>query len=100
MKRKTYKVSTKVWLWPAQTAAWHFVTVPKKESAEIKEAIGGNAKGFGSVPVEVTIGKTTWHTSVFPDRKSGAYVLPLKAKVRRDEDIEVNDEITFALKIR
>jgi len=63
---------------------WYFVTVDKKESKEIKEKYGKVRRGFGSVPVGVTVGKTSWKTSVFPN-KSGTYDLPIKALVRRKE---------------
>ncbi len=56
-------------------------------------------RGFGSVRVEATIGKTSWKTSIFPDSRSGTYLLPLKASVRRAEDLVDGDEITFALSV-
>lgn len=94
---KSFKA--KLWIYPGQ-AAWHFITVPKKESADLKEKYGKNARGWGSLPVSVTVGKTTWQTSIFPDRKSGTYLLPVKAEVRRKEEIEENDSITVSLKVR
>lgn len=96
---KTYKIKSKVWLWPGETAAWHFVSVPKKESQKIKEKFGKNRRGFGSVPVLVKIGKTEWKTSIFPDSKSGQYIMPIKAKVRQVEGVFEGDEIDFALSI-
>jgi hypothetical protein len=82
-------------LWPGETAAWHFYIVPKKDSERIKDAYtnGGNKnsvrklRGWGSIPVTVTIGKTTWKTSIFPDKRSGSYLLPLKAEVRKKEGL-------------
>ena len=97
--KNTYKIKAKVWLYQSETAAWHFVSLDKKLSTEIKEAHAVKKKGFGSVPVEITLGKTVWETSIFPS-KDGPYVLPLKAQVRRKEDIRVEDEISFILKIR
>lgn len=89
-----------MWLYPGESANWHFLTVPKEISQELKADYKGLRKGFGSLPVEVTIGKTTWKTSVFPDNKAGTYLLPVKAKVRKDEDIYVDEKITFSFKIR
>ena len=57
MKLNLYRFKVKVWLYPGM-AAWHFVTLPKKESDEIKAIYGGMKKGFGSLPVVVSIGKT------------------------------------------
>jgi len=88
-----------VWLYPGPTP-WHFVSVGKKESAEIKEGCGPKRRGFGSVPVIVTIGKTSWETSIFPDKQSGTYLLPLKAEVRNRESIGEGDTIMFSIEIR
>lgn len=89
----------KVWVYPGM-AGWHFVTLPKKQSDEIKRIFGALARGWGSLPVLVTVGKTSWKTSIFPDKKSGAYLLPLKAGVRRKEDIANGDTIAFLVEVR
>jgi hypothetical protein len=68
-------------------AAWHFVSLPEAVADEIEATYGHLAAGFGSLRVEVTIGKTRWSTSVFPDRKRGTYVLPLKKQVRVAEQL-------------
>lgn len=81
-------------------AAWTFVPVPKKESAAIKAKFAKVRRGFGSVRVAATIGQTTWLTSIFPDSKSGQYVLPLKAAVRQKVGIRAGDTIAFSLKIQ
>lgn len=96
----TYKVKAKVWLYPGDMAAWHFVNVDKKQSEIIKAKHATKRRGFGSVPVAVTIGKTTWKTSIFPDKQSGTYLLPLKAKVRSAEGIAEGDSITLQLTIK
>jgi hypothetical protein len=57
-------------------------------------------RGWGSLPVEVTVGKTTWRTSIFPDKKAGAYLFPLKASVRKKEGISEGDMITLVLEIK
>jgi hypothetical protein len=93
-----YKVRAKVWQYPGM-AGWHFVYVDKVLSAKLKEKYGRGSRGFGSIPVEAAIGETKWKTSIFPDKKSGAYLLPLKAAVRRAEGIEDGDAIEFTLKI-
>jgi hypothetical protein len=98
MKSNQYKIEEKVWLYPGETP-WHFVSVPKKQAAEIKKKFGGNAKGFGSLPVSVIIGKTKWKTSIFPEKKTGEYLLPLKAEVRKKEGIVNGDSIRFLIEI-
>lgn len=99
MKKRIYKLESKVFLYPGM-AGWHFLTVPKKESTEIKENFGKNAKGWGSLPVLITLGKTSWETSIFPDKKSGSYLLPLKAAVRKKEDVMSDDIVQFTITLR
>ena len=79
--------------------AWFFAYVDKEQATKIREKHGKVRRGFGSIKVTATIGKTTWRTSIFPDKHSGCYVLPLKAAVRRAEGIDVGDTISFTLKI-
>jgi hypothetical protein len=86
-----------LWIWKAQAAGrWYFVTVPEDESAEIKAQAFASPRGFGSVRVEAAIGDVVWRTSVFP-LNGGGYILPIKAKVRRDAGISAGDEVTVRL---
>lgn len=93
-----FSLKSKVWLYPGM-AGWQFVTIPKKQSKVINETYGEMKRGWGSLPVAVTIGATKWKTSIFPDKKIGAYLLPLKAEVRKKENIKVGDELTLVLEI-
>jgi uncharacterized protein (DUF302 family) len=79
-------------------AGWHFVGVPIKESEEIKKSAKVKA-GFGSVPVVVTVGKTKWKTSIFPDKRSSTYLLPLKVEVRKKEKIFSEDTISLTIEL-
>lgn len=92
-------MTEKVFLYPGETANWHFVPITKKVGIEIKERFGTNHRGFGSLPVEVTVGKTVWKTSIFPDKYSGSYILPLKAAVRKKENIYAEDKLNFSIEI-
>jgi hypothetical protein len=86
-------------LWSSEsTESWVFVTLPPELSEDIR-AITGEPRGFGSVRVEVTIGVTTWRTSVFPDSKSGCFVLPVKKAVRKAEDVEVGEPARVRLRV-
>ena len=81
-----FSFTAELWLWPGD-AGWHFVTVPAELSDDIANQQTGPRRGFGSVRVEVTIGTSTWSTSVFPDSGLGAYVLPVKKPVRTKEGL-------------
>ncbi len=99
MSKKTYKVTSKVWEYPGMSG-WFFANVDKKQSAVLKESFGKKAGGFGSIKVGVTLGKTKWKTSIFPEKQSATYLLPLKAAVRRAEGIDKGDSIKFTLDIQ
>lgn len=81
------------------TAAWYFVSLPDDEADDIEERYGGSAGGFGSVRVEVTIGRTTWRTSLFPDSKRRTYVLPVKKAVRVAEGLDAGVTAAVALRV-
>ena len=77
---------------------WHFITVPEGLSSDIRAHSLANRAGFGSVRVEARIGDVVWRTSVFP-QKSGGYILPVKADVRRRAGIAAGDEVELILEI-
>jgi hypothetical protein len=88
-----------LWVWDARrTDTWVFLSLPASESEEIRDLAGGLRRGFGSVRVRVTIGSSTWTTSVFPDSRAG-YVLPVKRPVRVAEGLEVGDKATVTVEL-
>ena len=99
MKQNEYTIKARIWLYDG-VAAWHFITVPKKESESIPQRFGLMKRGWGSLPVIVTIGKTSWKTSIFTDKKRGGYLLPLKAEVRKKEHLSVGETVSFHLAIQ
>ncbi|MGV3733862.1 MAG: DUF1905 domain-containing protein [Microcella sp.] len=82
-----YEFDAAVYEWEGP-AAWHFVTVPVAISDEIAARTEGLTTAFGSVRVHVRIGGTSWATSLFPDAKQQAYVLPVKKAVRLAEGLD------------
>lgn len=115
MQKDTYIMRAKVWLYPGiprrssgQGGSWHFITLPKKQSAEIKTRFGAMKRGWESLPVVATILRsgsgqvdtTSWKTSIFPDKKAGAYLLPLKADIRKKENVAVGDTVRFSIEIK
>ncbi len=89
-----------LWLWDARRAdTWTFVTVPADVSEDIRELTAGPRRGFGSVRVRAAIGGSTWSTSIFPDGSLGCYVMPVKAKVRKAEDLAEGDTATVRIEL-
>ena len=97
MKVPEIKFSAKLQLYPGD-AAWHYFVVPAPESESMKELYIWPRKGFGSIPVLVTIGKTSWKTSVFP-QKEGTFFLPIKKQVRVAESIVVGQSCRVTIEI-
>lgn len=91
-------VTAPLWLWSGGQGSWHFLTVPEEQSGEIRAHAFAGPRGFGSVRVAVSINGITWRTSVFP-QKSGGYLLPVKADVRRRAGISAGDEVTVELQL-
>lgn len=85
---KTYKVKGLVKIFNLE-AAWFFIEIPKNKVPNVER------RGWGSVPVMATVGKTTWRTSIFPMKKDH-YFIPLKKQVRKKEDIFEGDTITIS----
>jgi hypothetical protein len=86
----------KVWT-QESTGAWHFVTLPADLSKRIRTLTTGLRKPFGSFRVVAKTGKTSWETSLFADQKRSAFVLPVKADVRRKEKISPGDTIEVSV---
>nr|WP_218618065.1 DUF1905 domain-containing protein [Cryptosporangium aurantiacum] len=89
-----------LWIWDARRSeTWTFVSLPGDRSEEIQELTAGAPRGFGSVRVRATLGGSTWTTSIFPDSKRQAYVLPIKRAVRTAEGIEAGDTASVTVEI-
>ena len=93
-----------LWRWTGGSGgSWHFLTI----EGAAGEALSGTALmrrmertigGFGSLKVRATIGDTAFATSVFPSKSAG-WMLPVKAAVRRAEDLAEGDAVTVVLEI-
>lgn len=89
--KKEFNIKKPLWRYTAETASWFFVTLDQKVSAKIRDA-AEKKNGWGQIKVEVTVGKTTWRTSLFPG-KMKTYVLSVKKAVRVAEKIREGDTI-------
>jgi Domain of unknown function (DUF1905) len=94
--RVDLEFSGELWRWEGP-APWHFVTVPEAQSDEIADAASAVTYGWGMVPVTVTVGTTTWSTSLWPHE--GRYVVPVKQQVRRRERLELGDTVDVRLTV-
>ena len=95
----TYRFEAELWLWEARSASWCFVTLPVEAAEEIK-FFARNRNGFGSLRVDVVIGQSKWQTSIFPDKASNSFVLPIKKQVRNAENITAGDTTSLTVHLR
>jgi len=72
--------------------------MPARQSRELKAVSGLVTYGWGVIPVHVRIGKTEFTTSLFP--KDGRYLVPIKASVRKAENLEEGGKVTVRLEVR
>ncbi len=66
-----------IWYWRGPSP-YHFLTVPKAQSSELKAIVPLVTYGWGMIPVQAQIGNTRFTTSLF--HKDGLYVLPIKER--------------------
>ncbi len=78
-------------------APFVFLPVPPDESELIRESAAELTYGWGVIPVEATVGGTTFTTSLFP--RDGAYLLPVKVAVQRAEGVAVGDEVPVRMRL-
>jgi len=88
--------SGKIWRWQGP-APWYFITVPEEQTYDIKSAEKFVTYGWGMIPVKVQIGETEWKTSLWP--KDGLYIVPVKANVRKAENLEEGDTVRVQLEV-
>jgi len=98
-----FSFSAPLWEWRAsgtqRGGSWHFITLPKDISQDIKTFTKHNKTGFGSVRVTAIIGDTKWNTSLFPSKEKAAYLLPVKAAVRKSEKIGKGSEVKVNISV-
>lgn len=89
MKRIVIKGALYKW---QGASAWYFLSTTKEQGEELRSDIKKRV-GWGSRRVTVTIGETVFNTSLFPT-KDGPYLLPVKASVRKQENLNEGSSVT------
>ena len=86
MREQTFSVNGKLKIFD-MVAPWIYLPIPPEKVPSVRTG------GWGSIPIEVTIGKTTWRTSMFPLKNEG-YFIPVKKPVCKKENLKVGDMVT------
>lgn len=77
----------------AMAAPWLYVPIPLEKVPPVKTG------GWGSIPVRVSVGSSTWDTSLFPIKKDH-YFVPIKKAIARAERLRVGDSVTVHYQVR
>ena len=91
--------SGELYLWDSRSDSWVFVNLPEDLADEIEDLQVGPRRGFGAVKVEVTVGTSTWRTSIFPSKSAATFVLPVKRQVLRAESLAPGDHVAVDLEL-
>jgi len=95
-----YTFSGVIKQWLGSKSTWHYVPLPLTMSDEIntlRQYHQSKRRGWGAVKVEATIGALAWQTSIFPAFDQGCYALFLKADIRKQAALRVDDTVTLQL---
>ena len=79
--------AAEIWQYKAP-GGWYFISVPEDVSKEIRENLKWQEEGWGRLKITAEIGSSQWKTSIWFDTKRNTYLLPLKADIRKKENIE------------
>lgn len=99
MDDELFTFTAPVWRW-SPDGNWFFMTLPLDLSEELTARYGYRRRAWASLPVEVTIGGSTWQTSLFNDKARGGYLLPLKVAVRKAEGLVEDVVADVVLRVR
>jgi hypothetical protein len=101
-----WDVTGTLWRWQGKakdgtpsSTSWFFITIDGAVAEAIRAASPGRTAAWGSVYVAVTIGATSWRTSLFPSKEVGGYLLPVKAAVRKAERLAEGEAAKVRLTI-
>lgn len=90
-----FEFSAKVYQYASsvETGGLTFVSLPKDISMEIRNNFKWLEQGWGRMKITAKIDDTEWQTAIWFDTKQDTYLLPLKAAIRKQENIVLGDEV-------
>lgn len=100
-----YRFPAMLWRWSGH-ATWYWFSMPAALSEEVEARYGSQKRGWRSIPVRVTVGNTTWDTSMFrertvtQERDLETFLIPVKTAVRKSERLEEGREIAVKIIVR
>ena len=80
-----------------EMCGWTFVSLPKELSAEIRGNFRCLEEGWGRMKVTAKLGNSEWQTAIWFDIKQDTYLLPLKAKIRKQENVSLGEDLQVTI---
>ena len=87
-----FEFTAQIWRYSGE-GGWYFVSLPEEISPEIREHLKWQEEGWGRMKAMAKIGHYRWETAIWFDSKRNTYLLPLKAEVRKKEQLSEGAEI-------
>ena len=88
-----FEVTGQVELFP-QVGGWYYLLIPDWITDELSDFVDR-----GLIPIRAKVGSTEWDTSLLP-KGDGRHFIALNAKVRKANDIEIEDQVTIRFQVR
>lgn len=96
-----YQFTTKPYRYSVspEMTGWTFVSLPREIAIEIRDNFKRLEEGWGRMKVIARIGNSEWQTAIWFDTKQDTYLLPLKALIRKKENIIYEEDIRVTILI-
>ena len=94
-----YEFSAKVYHYStsADMTGWTIVSLPKEISIEIRDNFKQLEQGWGRMKITAKIGNSEWQTAIWFDTKQDTYLLPLKAEIRKKENVVIDKDVEITI---
>ena len=94
-----YEFSAKPYLCSSspEMPGWTFVSLPKELSIEIRDNFKCLEEGWGRMKVTAKLGNSEWQTAIWFDTKQDTYLLPLKAKIKKQENVLLDEDVKVSI---
>ena len=76
---------------------WTMVSLPKEMSVEIRDHFKWLEQGWGRMKITARIGNSEWQTAIWFDTKQDTYLLPLKAAIRKKENVTIDKHVKIVI---
>ena len=99
MEKLKYEFSAKTYQYSSSEnmCGWTFVALPKELSIEIRNNFKWLEEGWGRMKITAKLGSSEWQTAIWFDTKQDTYLLPLKAKIRKQENVILDEDVKIII---